>query len=105
MADVERTRVRPNKEKRQCAFAGRTSSPWVSRTNDAGWHRAEGEPWPCERSRVSSGLRVRSGLRSFEPLTRDGKARLYAKQDAKRKVRTTLHGGMGWVKTKGLNVQ
>ncbi len=65
----------------------------------------KGEPWPCRRIRVSSGLKVRSGLRSFERLTRDGKAGLYAKQDAKRKVRTTLYGGMGWVKTEGLNAQ
>ncbi len=45
----------------------------------------QGEPWPCKRSRVSS------GLRSFEHLTKDGKAGLYAKQDAKRKVRTPIH--------------
>ena len=46
-------------------------------------------------------LRVRSGLRSFERLTREGKAGLYAK----RKVRTPIQGGMGWVKTEGLNAQ
>ena len=63
------------------------------------------EPWTSKRSRVSSGLRVRSGLRSFERLTREGKAGLYVKQDAKRKVRTPLHGGRGWVKTEGLNAQ
>ena len=51
--------------------------------------------WPCKRSRV------RSGLRSFERLTREGKAGLYAK----RKVRTPLHGVRGWVKTEGLNAQ
>ena len=38
----------------------------------------------------------RSGQRSFERFTKDGKAGLYAK----RKVRTPLHGVMSWVKPK-----
>ncbi len=70
-------------------------------TRQDGIAQKGGEPWPCKRSRVSSGLRVRSGLRSFERLTRDGKAGLYAK----RKVRTPIHGYMGWVKSEGLNAQ
>ncbi len=45
MASVERTGVRPNKEKRQWRF---------SRPNGLA---TEGEPWPCKRRRVSSGIR------------------------------------------------
>ncbi len=60
---------------------------------------------PFKRCRVSSGSSVRSGLRSFERLTRYGKAGFYAKQDAKRKVQTALYEGMGREQTEGLNAQ
>ena len=45
------------------------------------------------KGRVRSRFRGRSGLRSFERLTREGKAGLDAKQDAQHKVRTPYQGG------------
>ncbi len=69
MASVERTGVRPNKEKCRWRFSRPNGlaiegQPWAFKLmRDC--IAQKGEPWPCKRSRVSGGLKVRSVLRSL----------------------------------------